>query len=720
MNNNYCINCMRQLGDTPVCAHCGWDNSKPHQAEPYHLTPGTLLAGRYLVGKALGEGGFGITYIGLHTTLSKRVAIKEFYPSGAANRTSQLSEEIIITKDKQDFFRKGVDRFLLEAKNVASFPDEEGIVDVIDYFQENNTAYIVMEYIEGLTLKDYTRKNGLFNSDQLIDLALPLMKSLSVIHAQGIIHRDISPDNIMYTKRGKLKLMDFGSARYFTNEDRQMSIILKQGFAPEEQYRSGGDQGPHTDVYALCATIYACITGIVPVNSLERLAQDTLARPSKLGVAIKPHREDALMHGLAVRAKDRTPNMATLMREMTTVRSGYSQTATSTAPQRPPMQPPYMTQRQSFPTQQSYQPYPTRQTGQPQPSYNTRQTTGQRPPQPHNTHQTGQPQPKKKSRLPLFLGITIPAVVIAAIIVIIAIAATSCDNGSKPTMTTSGQSSVQKSTSSTASGSASADKTGLTAEEAVNYPSELAEMMEKALPDNDDLIQKGDKIEVQEIYYCDSKDSDYHRMIFLYHNATQNYYRTVQADPADIEIQGGAAVYNSVYYAFSDQASTAEDAISNNRILNASFRKFYDITEVMSGGNSVASTKSSDNSPAGLTVDEAKKNPTQLRDMMLDQIHEADSDVGASDKVEIKNIYYVEKPSDNYRRLVFVYQDVTKGFYRATEISPEYVEIKNGKAEYSIDYYARSDTADTLEQAKQNNFYLCDTYSKYYEITTVL
>ena len=104
MENKYCINCMKQLGDSPVCRHCGWDNSKPHQAEPYHLTPGTLLAGRYLVGKALGEGGFGITYIGLHTTLSKRVAIKEFYPAGAANRTSQISEDIIITKDKQDFF----------------------------------------------------------------------------------------------------------------------------------------------------------------------------------------------------------------------------------------------------------------------------------------------------------------------------------------------------------------------------------------------------------------------------------------------------------------------------------------------------------------------------------------------------------------------------------------------------------------------------------------
>ncbi len=314
---NYCIKCMRELESSPVCRFCGRDNSKPSLAEPYHLKPGTLLCGRYLVGEAIGEGGFGITYIGLHTTLSKRVAIKEFYPSGAANRTNAVSEEIIITRDKQAFFRKGVESFLQEAKNIASFPDEDGIVDVIDYFQENNTAYIVMEYLDGLTLKDYTNKYGLFDCEKLIEIMLPMIKSLGVIHSHGVVHRDISPDNIMYNKNGKLKLMDFGSARYFTNEDRQMSIILKQGFAPEEQYRANGKQGPYTDIYALCATIYTCITGRVPESSLDRLSRDTLVPPSRLGVQIKPYMENALMHGLAVRAADRTPDVDTLLREMT-------------------------------------------------------------------------------------------------------------------------------------------------------------------------------------------------------------------------------------------------------------------------------------------------------------------------------------------------------------------------------------------------------------------
>ena len=233
---DYCYKCMRALNGSMVCSNCGYDNTNQPQSDaPYHLIRGTKLAGRYLVGNVLGEGGFGITYVGLDTTLLKRVAIKEFYPSGAANRTNSISEEIIVTQGREGFFNKGVERFLFEAKNVAAFSEEEGTVDVLDYFQENGTAYIVMEFLDGQNLKDYVNANGCFKLEELVTLMLPLMKSLSYMHKKGIIHRDISPDNIMYTKRGKLKLMDFGSARYYTNEERKMSVILKQGFAPEEQ-----------------------------------------------------------------------------------------------------------------------------------------------------------------------------------------------------------------------------------------------------------------------------------------------------------------------------------------------------------------------------------------------------------------------------------------------------------------------------------------------------
>ena len=311
----YCYNCMRQIDNAPFCPRCGHRAADVSPETPYHLTPGTMLAGRYLVGKFIGEGGFGITYIGLDTVLSKRVAIKEFYPSGAANRANTVSDKVLVTKGRENFFNRGVERFMLEAKSVAAFTDEDGIVDVLDYFPANNTAYIVMEYLEGENLRDYTNRHGLFLSGDIIGLMLPVMKSLKAMHLKGVIHRDISPDNIMFTRSGKLKLMDFGSARYYTNEDRELSVVLKQGFAPEEQYRKNSKQGPYTDVYALCATIYCCITGVVPEDSLDRQVNDTLLPPSKLGCSITPDHEAALMHGLALRAEDRTPNMDVLINE---------------------------------------------------------------------------------------------------------------------------------------------------------------------------------------------------------------------------------------------------------------------------------------------------------------------------------------------------------------------------------------------------------------------
>ena len=316
--DQYCFHCMKPLGISSICSHCGHSNSELKNTPPYHLVPGSVLHDKYLVGRVLGEGGFGITYMGLNTILSKRVAIKEFYPNGAANRTNSISKNVIVSTGKELFFQNGVERFLQEAKNVAMFSEEEGVVDILDYFQENSTAYIVMEYLEGETLQSFVNTKGPMNSQEVISRLIPVIKSLAVMHKEGIIHRDISPDNIMYTRHGKMKLMDFGSARYFTNEERAMSIIVKQGYAPVEQYSSKSKQGPFTDVYALCATIYACITGKVPEYSLDRVSNDTLVPPSKLGFSILPHHEAALMHGLKVNAKERTQNMDALYQEFIT------------------------------------------------------------------------------------------------------------------------------------------------------------------------------------------------------------------------------------------------------------------------------------------------------------------------------------------------------------------------------------------------------------------
>lgn len=312
----YCYNCMSLVGqDSTFCRYCGKNLRESSDMSPYQLKPGTVLQNRYLIGSVLGEGGFGITYIGLDKVLAKRVAVKEFYPAGAAHRASVVSGDVIITRGKEPMYRRGVERFVQEARSLAAFSSEDGIVDVLDTFQANNTAYIVMEYLEGNTLKALLKTKGVFDASDLIKLMEPVMKSLSVMHRTGFIHRDISPDNIMLTNNGKLKLMDFGSARYFLNQDSELSVMLKQGYAPVEQYSSRSQQGPYTDVYALCATIYTCITGTVPENSLDRSRYDTLVPPSAKGVRISPVHEKALLHGLQPNAAVRCPNMETLMRE---------------------------------------------------------------------------------------------------------------------------------------------------------------------------------------------------------------------------------------------------------------------------------------------------------------------------------------------------------------------------------------------------------------------
>ena len=728
----YCINCMKKLNASPVCAHCGWDNSCPPQTEPYHLPPGTLLAGRYLVGNVIGEGGFGITYIGLHTKLTKRVAIKEFYPSGAANRTSMVSDDVIITKDRQEFFSKGVERFLAEAKNLAAVSGEDGIVDVIDYFQENNTAYIVMEYLEGMTLKDYVNRNGLFHPDQLIALLMPLMRSLSVIHSNGIIHRDISPDNIMSTTNGKLKLMDFGSARYFTNEDRQMSVILKQGFAPEEQYRTNGNQGPHTDIYSLCATIYTCITGRVPDNSLDRLAEDKLLRPSQLGVSIRPQHENALMHGLAVKVADRTPDINTLINEFSA--SDGIHTVYTEAPFRNSDVPPYQST--------TSHPNPWQQTNTGGQSLYDSQT--------NNPVQSNDPVPTK-NRLPLILGIAIPSVAVVAALIVLAVvffnrnsqpetppeetsASVMVETTVKPTETKpEGSSSVSSKASSTASKSE-----GLSLSKARLYPDKLSEMMLPLIPDNDEKGSASDKYDICDIYYASANDSDYTRLVFVYRNESQNYYRAVQIDPENVSIKGGEAEYNATYFSFSDPDKDKDKATKNNMILGSSASRFS-VTQILGeeeqttvapsseAQSSKASSGTEETLPSvsedekGLSENDAVKYPKELAAMMQSRIAERDESAASGDKIEIKNIYYARSNTNtDFRRLVFVYENVTGKYFRSVQISPEYVTDEKGKMIYNSTYLSFDDTGKTLAEATENSWYLSKTYTKYYYITTIM
>lgn len=309
-----CIHCMTETdGSAGICPCCGEALSEPNP--PHRLTAGTVLNGRYLVGTALGEGGFGITYVGFDQTLDIKVAVKEYFPSGCATRNSTVSNDITLNISRQkEYYQNGKERFLQEARSIARFSKERGVVDVRDFFTENNTAYIIMEYLEGKTLMQHLREEGTFPSDELLNMMLPLMRTLEKMHNAGIIHRDISPDNIMLENDGTLRLIDFGAARYFAGEEtRSLSVLLRPGYAPYEQYSRKGEQGSWTDVYALCATIYKCITGYTPPDSLDRCMEDTIESPIELDVILSPQANAAIMRGLAVYPKNRIKTVGELI-----------------------------------------------------------------------------------------------------------------------------------------------------------------------------------------------------------------------------------------------------------------------------------------------------------------------------------------------------------------------------------------------------------------------
>ena len=275
------------------------------------LRKGTRLIGRYTIEGVLGQGGFGITYLGIDELHEKKVAIKEFFPQGIVTRNIEYQDTVTVTfVGEKDNYEKGKERFLKEARTMAKFSKDEGIVKALDFFEINNTAYIVMEYLEGITLKQYIRENQRITLEELVRLLVPLIESLDEIHSQGMIHRDISPDNIMVLPDGRIKLMDFGAARDYTEfGEKSLSIVLKPGYAPPEQYQTHGIQGPWTDIYALCATMYKCITGENPPDAIERVMDDHLKKISAFGIPVLPQIEEAIIKGMSVAANDRYQNV---------------------------------------------------------------------------------------------------------------------------------------------------------------------------------------------------------------------------------------------------------------------------------------------------------------------------------------------------------------------------------------------------------------------------
>jgi serine/threonine protein kinase len=302
--SNICPNCFDQSYRGGICKHCGYVAIS--ELDGFTLTVGTVLKNRYLVGRVLGIGGFGITYLAIDIDTGERCAIKEYYPKSLAIRDGNMHVAASSSVSSKTF-NHGIDVFLIEAQTLAKFLGVEQVVQVRESFQENGTAYFVMEYLDGVNVKALMRsQKGKVPVQYAEQILTEVVGVLKAIHRQGLLHRDISPENIFITKQGKVKLIDFGATRYYVGEaSRSLSVILKPGFAPPEQYSSKGNQGPWTDIYALAATFYYVVTGKLVPEAPERLAGKALTPLRQLAPDVPDYTANAIEHALNLSYKNR-------------------------------------------------------------------------------------------------------------------------------------------------------------------------------------------------------------------------------------------------------------------------------------------------------------------------------------------------------------------------------------------------------------------------------
>ncbi len=303
---------MEFKNDEAICNHCGYNEQEPEKHNTIYLIPGTILAKQYIVGSVLGQGGFGVTYIGFDKKLHTKVAIKEYFPTTFANRNVAEHTVIPLEGDHKDSFYHGLDLFIKEARNIAKFKHNPNIVNINYYFEEHNTGYMVMDHLEGGDLSKLLKKRGSkLPLEEALQILFPILDALEEVHFSNLYHLDISTQNILFNAKGIPMLIDFGAAKQIIGEVSQsMDVILKRGYAPIEQYATKGNIGPWTDIYACGATLYKMITGDLPPAAPDRILRDELVQPSDVkGLNVSSEFNDTILHALAVRDDDRFKNI---------------------------------------------------------------------------------------------------------------------------------------------------------------------------------------------------------------------------------------------------------------------------------------------------------------------------------------------------------------------------------------------------------------------------
>lgn len=318
MRFNRCLSCMKEISQGS-CPHCGFD-PQTYQAESFEIPLGSVIYGRYVIGRRLGQGGFGITYVGWDMVLACKVAVKEYFPSGQVTRHPSAGLRLLWNNGEQaeSLRAEGMDSFLKEARKMVKVDGITPIVRVLNTFQENDTAYIVMEFVEGENLKDILDRDGPMTWKQAKPMFLPVIQTMKSMHESGIIHRDISPDNLMLQPDGTLRILDLGAAKDISaNTGKSSMVVTKEGYSPIEQYTQSGATGTWTDVYAMAATIYYTLTGKVPPTAVERIETDTLDWKHPRLAELAPNELAAMQKAMVVIAAQRTENMGAFLDNLT-------------------------------------------------------------------------------------------------------------------------------------------------------------------------------------------------------------------------------------------------------------------------------------------------------------------------------------------------------------------------------------------------------------------